>query len=120
MVVETIMDPCVALDAAELIESPSRPKTPLLLEASRPVEVSPPTAPEDRVTVFSDPPAFIGAELAVFMTAPVVAPAVEATPPARPPPLRADPCAALIPPAEAAISSAPVEAAAADCDDARA
>ena len=84
------MDPCVALDAAESIERPSMPNTPLLLDASRPVEVSPPTAPEERVTVFSDPPAFTGAELAVFKTVPVVAPAaapaVEATTPARPPP----------------------------------
>src|SRR5579864_2206234 len=114
------MDPWVALDAAESIERPSMPNTPLLLDASRPVEVSPPTAPEERVTVFSDPPAFTGAELAVFTTPPAAAPAVEATPPARPPPLRADPCAAPIPPPEATISSAPVEAAAADCDDARA
>ena len=104
-VVETIMDPCVAFDAAELIERPSRPNTPLLLDDSRPVEVSPPTAPEERATVFSDPPAFTGAELAVFMTVPVdalaVAFAVEATPPARPPPFRADPWTAPIPPLEA-------------------
>jgi len=123
-VVETIMDPCVAFDAAESIERPSRPNTPLLFDASRPVEVSPPTAPEERVTEFSDPPAFTGAELAVFMTAPVVplaaAPAVDATPPASPPPLRADPWAAPIPPPEAIILSAPDEAEAIDCAEANA
>ena len=89
--VEVMTDPCVALDAAELSDSPSIPKTPLLLEANRPVEFNPPTAPEERVTVFKVPPAFTGAALAVFTTDPVVAPAVDATPPTRPPPLRAVP-----------------------------
>jgi hypothetical protein len=83
---ETMIDPCVALEAAELIESPCRPKTPLLFEARRPSEVNPPTAPVDGVAAFKVPPAFTGTELAVFTTLPVVAPAVEATPPNNPPP----------------------------------
>src|SRR5216683_63379 len=123
-VAETIMDPCVALDAAESIERPSMPNTPVLLDASRPVEVNPPTAPVDRVAVFSVPPAVAGSELDVFITVPVaapaVAPAVEATPPARPPEPRADPCAAPIPPPVAVILSAPAEASVADCAAARA
>src|SRR5258708_38957587 len=45
---ETIMEPCVALDVAELSESPSMPKTPLLFEAIRTADVNPPTAPADR------------------------------------------------------------------------
>ena len=57
---ETIIEPCVALEAAESIESPCRPKTPLLFEARRPAEVNPPTAPVDRVAVFNVPPAFTG------------------------------------------------------------
>src|SRR5580700_8016988 len=121
-VVETIMDPCVALDAAESIERPSMPNTPLLLEASRPIEVSPPTAPEERATEFRVPPVFKGTELEVFMTAPVVPaavePAFEVTPPTRPPPLRADPCIAPISPFDAIISL-PLDAAA-DCAEARA
>ena len=121
-VVETIMDPWVALDAAESIERPSIPNTPLLLDASRPVEVSPPTAPVECIAVFIVPPAAEGTELAVFITVPDVAAAVEvaveATPPARPPPPRADPCAAPMPAPEAVISPAPEFAA--DCAEASA
>jgi len=36
---ETIMDPCVAVDAAESIETPSIPNTPELLDARRPADV---------------------------------------------------------------------------------
>src|SRR5579862_5826752 len=118
------MDPFAALDVAESIERPSRPNTPLLLDASRPLEVSPPTAPEECATVFSDPPAAEGTELAVFMTVPVAAPAVafavEATPPASPPPLREVVCIAPIPPPDAIASSAANEEAAADWADATA
>ena len=103
---ETIIDPCVALEAAESIESPCRPKTPLLFEARRPSEVNPPTAPVERVAVFRVPPAFTGTELAVFTTLPAVAPVVEVTPPINPPPPRADPDTAPVPPPEATRSSA--------------
>ena len=64
----------MALDAAESREIPSSPNTPLLLDASRPVDVSPPTAPVERVAAFSVPPAVPlaveGTELAVFKTLP--------------------------------------------------
>ena len=109
-VAETMMDSCIALDAAESIESPSRPNTPLLLDASRPAVVSPPTAPEERATVFSVPPEFKGNELDVFMTAaevaPTVAPAFEATPPTRLA-LRPDLCTAAVAAAPGAILSSP-------------
>ena len=72
---ETIVEPCVALDAAELIESPCSPNTPLLFEVRRPVEPSPPTAPVERVAAPRVPPAFTGAEPAVFTTVPAAAPA---------------------------------------------
>src|ERR1700724_3217854 len=121
-VVETIMDPCVALDADESIIRPSMPNTPLLLEASRPIEVTPPTAPEERATEFRVPPVFNGPQLEVCMTAPVVpaavAPAFEVTPLTRPPPPRADPCIVPISPLDAIISL-PLDAAA-DCAEAKA
>src|ERR1700730_6922668 len=85
------MEPCVALEVAELSESPSSPKTPLLLEASRPVDVNPPTAPVDRDAAARVPPAFPEAEPAVFTRLPAPAPAVEVTPPTNPPPLCAAP-----------------------------
>ena len=117
---ETIIDPCVALEAAESIESPRKPNTPLLFEARRPSEVNPPTAPVDRVAVFRVPPAFTGTELAVFTTLPAVAPVVEVTPPINPPPPRADPDTAPSPPAEAIMSSAPAAAVVEDCSTASA
>src|ERR1700682_7026 len=89
---ETIVDPCVALEAAELIDSPCRPNTPLLFDARRPVEPSPPTAPVERLAgprvpaALPDaepraPPAFPDAEPAVFITAPPVEPALDVAPP---------------------------------------
>ena len=91
------------------------PNMPLLLEESRPIELRPPTAPEERATAFVAPSAFTEVVLAVFMTVPVAAPAVafavDAAPPTRPP-LRAEPCTVLIPAPESIISPAPEDAAA--------
>src|SRR5579872_1085611 len=88
---ETIMEPCVALEVAELSESPSMPNTPLLLEASRPADVNPPTAPVERDAAPRLPAAFPEAEPAVFTRVPAPAPAVDVTPPTKPPPVRAPP-----------------------------
>ena len=124
MVDDTIIEPCVALDAALSIETPSSPNTPELFDASRPAEFRPPTAPAERVAEFSEPPAVDESVLDVFRTLPVAAPAVppavDAAPPTRPPPLRAVPCTAPMPAPEAMASSAPALAAAADCAEAKA
>src|SRR6266404_3238277 len=111
---EVISEPCVLLEAAVFRLSPSSPNTPWLLEVSWPAAFKPPTAPRTTPAVFTveltaplaTPPAFA----AVFVTAPVAAPAVERTPPSAPPPLaRAEPIAP--PPADK--SSPPPELAAA-------
>ena len=93
-----------------MIESPSRPNTPLLFEERRPMEVNPPTAPVDRVAAPRFPPAFPDAEPAVFMTVPAVAPAVDATPPIKPPPVCAAPDVEVIPPPDGIMSPEPAAA----------
>ena len=117
---DTIVDSCVALVAAESSERPSSPNTPLLLDSSRPDDVNPPTAPEERVIGLSEPPAATGIELAVFITVPVAEPVDEETPPTRLPPPRAVPRIEPMPAPEAIMSSAPEEIPAVDCADARA
>src|ERR1700694_776389 len=114
---ETIVDPCVALEAADSIDSPCIPNTPLLFDARRPVELSPPTAPVERVAEPRAPPAFPDAEPAVFITVPPAAPAVDVAPPSQPPPLRAAPDAEPMPAPDAPAprSSAPAAASAEDC-----
>src|SRR5260370_2960197 len=109
---ETIMEPCVALDVAELSESPSMPKTPLLFEASRPADVNPPTDPVDRDAAPRVPPALPEAEPAVFTRLPVPAPAADLTPPTNPPPLCAPPphIAPIPPPLTMPSSAAPFAA----------
>src|SRR5882762_9737964 len=97
-----------------MIESPSRPNTPLRFEERRPMEVNPPIALVDSVAAPRFPPAFPDAEPAVFMTVPAVAPAVDATPPIKPPPVRAAPDAEPIPAPDATMSA---DAAAASAED---
>src|SRR5258707_9563814 len=114
LLVEVISDPCVLLEAAEFRLSPSRPKTPWLLEVSWPAAFKPPTAPRAAPAAFTvELTALLAtprALAAVLVTAPVAAPAVERTPPSAPPPLaRAEPIAP--PPADK--SSPPPELAAA-------
>src|SRR5260221_10672668 len=110
LLVEVISEPCVLLEAAELKLSPSRPKTPWLLEVSWPAAFKPPTAARAAPAAFTvELTALLATPLAlaaVLVTAPVAAPAVERTPPRAPPPLpRAEPTAP--PPADK--SSLPTE-----------
>src|SRR5258707_14233923 len=113
LLVEVISEPCVLLEAAELKLSPSRPKTPWLLEASWPAAFKPPPAPRAapaafpvRLTALLATPRALAA---VLVTAPVAAPAVERTPPRAPPPLpRADPTAP--PPADKSSLATELEA----------
>src|ERR1700686_4730621 len=95
-VVETMVEPGVALEAAQSIDSPCRPNTPLLFDARRPVEPSPPTAPVERLAEPRAPPALPAAEPrappalpdaepAVFITVPPVEPALDVAPPSKPP-----------------------------------
>jgi hypothetical protein len=103
-VVDTIIDPC-APDFAEPRERPPSPKTPLLSEDSRPEDVGPPTAREERTAVFTVPLAVDATALDVFIAAPVAAA----------PLARAEAGVAPIALPEATASFAPAPVGEADC-----
>ena len=84
MPADVITEPCVAADVAEFSAMPGRLTTPVDVELSDPA-----TEPLAEAAEFKAPLALPPTPAVTFVTVPVVAPAVEPTPPSRPPPVLA-------------------------------